>query len=94
MHTIESDGFAAKQAIHNFEALFKLRATLGGLGLKTRKFPGLGAPSNAEVKTPAAQHIDHRRLLGKTNRVVKRHDRNGGTQTDAFGFLRDGGAEN
>ena len=43
---------------------------------------GLVAAPDAEVEPAAGEQIDHRPLLGGTDRVVERQDRDGGAEAD------------
>ena len=81
----EGDGLAGKSAADDFERLVGARAALLGGHAEARKFFAFKADPDTELETAAQDDINGRNILGKSDRIVKRHQQHARCDADPVG---------
>jgi len=56
---------------HERDALLDALAAVGAIGLERLVILQGTAPADANIKTPAADHVEHRQLLREIHRMVQ-----------------------
>src|SRR6267378_473826 len=86
----EGDGLSGESAADDFEGLVGARAALLGRHAEAGKLFPLKADPDAKLEATAGDHINGRDVLGKADRIVKRHQEHPGCDADATGGGADG----
>src|SRR5580704_13476986 len=87
---LEGDGLSGESAADDFEGLVGARAALPGRHAETLKLFAFEADPDAKLEATAGDHINGCNVLGKADRIVKRHQQHAGCDADATGAGADG----
>src|ERR1700730_1563880 len=87
---LEGDGLSGKGTANDFERLVGARAALLGRHAETLKLFAFEADPDAKLEAAAGDHINGRNILGKADRIVKRHQQHPRCDADATGAGADG----
>jgi hypothetical protein len=82
---LEGDGLSGKSPAHYFERLVGSRAALFERHTKPFELFPLEADAGAELETAPGDDIDCRDILGKADRIVKRHQEHARCDADPIG---------
>src|SRR6266404_4447277 len=82
---LEGDGLSGESATDDFEGLVGARAALLRRHAETLKLFAFEADPDAKLEATAGDHINGRNVLGKADRIVKRHQQHPGCDADPVG---------